>query len=78
MSNSSSSDLSSPPSSDTEAARPPPPKTLKLKHGKLMFSTKRKAAPKQESSPEPERELSPPHEYALEDSPDVAVSPKDS
>lgn len=68
-----SSDLSSPPSSDAEAA-PPPKKTLKLKHGKLTFSTKRKAPPTRESSPdEPEREPSPPHDYVLADNPDIAV-----
>jgi len=73
-----SSDLSSPPISDSEAAPPPPQKkTLKLKYGKLSFSTKRKAAPvrDRESSPdEPEREPSPPHDYALADNPDIAVS----
>lgn len=69
----SSSDLSTPPLSDTEPAAPPK-KTLKLKHGKLTFSAKRKATPTRESSPEePEREPSPPHDYVLADNSDIAV-----
>jgi len=71
-----SSTLSTPPlSSDDDRASLK--KTLKLKNGKLSFTTKGarrvSSAPPRGVTPELARDPSPPHEYVLADNPDIAV-----